>query len=162
MFRFLAPWPTIYRALQSSQVPARPPRRARHHTLSIPDPGTNWKSVRFPPSFPVTSLADSGSGTLRAAITQADSRPVRQKIRHQHCDTRHDHPGKCPAGPEQSQYRPPTVWGRGPRPCNGTPASYSFRVFKVVAGETVCISGLTIAGGNAGTGNGGGIDNFGR
>ena len=35
------------------------------------------------------------------------------------------------------------------------------RVFKVEAGETVTISGLTIAGGNAGTGNGGGIDNFG-
>src|SRR5262249_60149734 len=35
------------------------------------------------------------------------------------------------------------------------------RVFKVEAGETVSISGLTIAGGNAGTGFGGGIDNFG-
>src|SRR5262249_53683307 len=35
------------------------------------------------------------------------------------------------------------------------------RVFKVEAGETVSISGLTIAGGNTGAGNGGGIDNFG-
>jgi hypothetical protein len=35
------------------------------------------------------------------------------------------------------------------------------RVFTVEAGETMSISGLTIAGGNAGTGNGGGIDNFG-
>src|SRR5262249_13865486 len=35
------------------------------------------------------------------------------------------------------------------------------RVFKVEAGETVSISGLMIAGGNAGAGNGGGIDNFG-
>src|SRR5262249_56919989 len=35
------------------------------------------------------------------------------------------------------------------------------RVFKVEASEEVKISGLTIAGGNAGTENGGGIDNFG-
>ncbi|HVK16013.1 MAG TPA: hypothetical protein VM533_03630, partial [Fimbriiglobus sp.] len=35
------------------------------------------------------------------------------------------------------------------------------RVFQVEAGDSVRLSGLTIAGGNAGLGNGGGIDNFG-
>src|SRR5262249_55466539 len=40
--------------------------------------------------------------------------------------------------------------------------SHLSRVFKVEAGETVSISGLTIAEGNAGNAaNGGGIDNFG-
>src|SRR5437763_1097012 len=39
--------------------------------------------------------------------------------------------------------------------------NHTSRVFKVEAGEDVRLSGLTIAGGNAGTGFGGGIDNFG-
>src|SRR5262249_3765835 len=35
------------------------------------------------------------------------------------------------------------------------------RIFQVESGETVRLSGLTVAGGKAGSGNGGGIDNFG-
>jgi hypothetical protein len=43
-------------------------------------------------------------------------------------------------------------------PRSGDTAS---RIIQVESGETVRISGLTIAGGNAGSENGGGIDNFG-
>ena len=41
------------------------------------------------------------------------------------------------------------------------PAASPFRIFTVDRGETVNISGLTIAGGNAASGTGGGLDNFG-
>jgi hypothetical protein len=55
---------------------------------------------------------------------------------------------------------------RGVGPIKSTiecdPAASPFRIFTVDQGQTVTIAGLTIAGGDAGTGNGGGLDNFGK
>src|SRR5262249_23493134 len=109
-----------------------------------------------PSTFHVTTLADSGAGSLRAAVARANA-----------------HPGAAPLG--FASQLPGTIaltggelditgdlaiTGPGAAKLTVSGSNLS-RVFQVEAGETVSISGLTIAGGNAGTGNGGGIDNFG-
>ena len=162
MFRFLAPWPTIYRALQSSRVPARPPRRSRHHTrryLTL-----ERMEERSVPShlvtLEVTSLADSGVGTLRQAITTADAGATTNSY-----DIDIETPGTITLEsvlPDLSRNITITGLGAGKSTVQRySAASSSFRIFTVDAGETVSISGLTIKGGNAGSGDGGGLDNFG-
>ena len=73
MFRSMDSWPAVFRALRSSQIHARPLRRARYHTLRyLPLEQLEERSVPSVVTIPVSSLADSGGDTLREAITTAD------------------------------------------------------------------------------------------
>ena len=73
MFRSFRSRPAVFRVLRSSLVPARPPRRARHHTFRcLPLEQLEERSVPSVVTLPASSLADSGGGTLREAITTAD------------------------------------------------------------------------------------------
>jgi len=158
MFRFLGPWPTIYRALQSSQVPARPPRRSRHHTrryLTL----ERMEERSVPSILAVTSLADSGVGTLRQAITTADAGATNNSY-----DIDIETPGTITLKtvlPDLSRNITITGLGAGKSTVQRDFAASPFRIFTVDKGETVSISDLTIKGGNAGSGDGGGLDNFG-
>ena len=74
MFRTLRRWPAVFRVPRSSQIHARPPRRARHHTFRcLPLEQLEERSVPSVMTFTVSSPADSGGGTLRDAITMADA-----------------------------------------------------------------------------------------
>jgi len=108
----------------------------------------------------VRSLANSGGGTLRQAITKADHAAAGKSyiiniVR----------PGTITlktALPDLK--RNITINGLGASNTtvrrDSRPATPSFRVFTVDAGKTVRISGLTIAGGKASS-TGGGLDNSG-
>ena len=72
MFRTLRRWPAVFRALRSSQIHARPPRRARHHTLRyLPLEQLEGRLVLS--AFHVSTLADGGPGSLRDAVAQANA-----------------------------------------------------------------------------------------
>ena len=74
MFRSMSPRPAVFRVLRSSPVPARPPRRVRHHTLRcLPLEQLENRSMLSVIPITVTSVDDSGPGTLRQAITTADA-----------------------------------------------------------------------------------------
>jgi hypothetical protein len=160
MFHALCRWPAIVRALRSSQVRARLARRTRRR------PGPRWipldqleaRAVPAVVTFNVTSLADSGPGTLRDAIAQADGGAASNKyvinIEKTGTITLES------ALPDLS--RNITIKGLGSS--NSTvqrdTSAPGFGIFKVDAGETVSLSGLTIARGDT-NGNGGGVHNFG-
>ena len=161
MFRSMDSWPAVFRMLRSSPVPARPPRRARHHTFRcLPLEQLEERSVPSVVTIPVSSLADSGGGTLREAITTAD-----QELPVTVMTSTSMAPGTITLEsvlPDLSRNITITGLGAGTSTVQrDSAASSSFRIFTVDAGETVNISGLTIAGGNAGSGSGGGLDNFG-
>jgi hypothetical protein len=160
MFLTLCRWPAIVRALRSSAVRARHARRARHR------PGLRWSPLeqlegRVVPAvvtLNVTSLADSGPGTLRGAIMQADGGAASNSyvinIEKAGTITLES------ALPDLS--RDITIKGLGPShsTVQRDASAARFGIFTVDAGETVSLSGLTIAGGDS-SGNGGGVDNFG-
>src|SRR5262249_44272180 len=104
----------------------------------------------------VTTLADGGPGSLRDAVAQANA--------HTGADVVVFDDGLTGTialtGGELDLTDDVKINGPGADKLTVSGGNLS-RVFKVEAGETVSISGLTIAGGNAGTGNGGGVDNFG-
>src|SRR5262249_42704880 len=112
----------------------------------------------------VTSLADSGPGTLRAAITQADMDNPETTL-----DTITFAPSVrgtitlLSALPDLSHTL--TIDGPGPSAltvARSFDANDFFRIFTVPAGADVTISGLTISGGDlVGDGDGGGIYNAG-
>ena len=160
MFRSSARWPVDFRVLRSSQVHARPPRRARHHTFRcLPLEQLEERSVPSVVTFTVRSLADSGGGTLREAITTADTGAATNSYVINIVT-----PGTITlesALPDLS--RNITITGLGASNSTVQRDSFApgFRIFTVDAGETVNISGLTIARGNAGNGSGGGLDNSG-
>src|SRR5262245_64772589 len=109
-----------------------------------------------PSTFHVTTLADGGAGSLRAAVAGANAHAGADAIVFQ--------PGLTGTialtGGELDITDAVKINGPGADKLTVSGGNLS-RVFTVEAGETVSISGLTIAGGNAGDGNGGGIDNFG-
>src|SRR5262245_53815679 len=109
-----------------------------------------------PSTFHVTTLADSGAGSLRAAVARANARPGADTIDFQ--------PGLTGTialtGGQLDLTDDVKITGPGADKLTVSGSNVS-RVFKVEAGEAVSISGLTIAAGNAGIFNGGGIDNFG-
>jgi hypothetical protein len=107
-------------------------------------------------AFHVTTLADGGTGSLRVAVARANA--------HAGADTIDFQPGLAGTialtGGQLDVTDDLAITGPGAERLTASGGNAS-RVFQVESGETVFISGLTIAGGNAGGGNGGGIDNFG-
>ena len=109
-----------------------------------------------PTVFHVTTLTDGVDGSLRDAVTRANA--------HAGADTvvfASELAGTIAlTGGELDITDDLAVNGPGAARLTVSGNNTS-RVFKVEAGETVRLSGLTIAGGNAGLGFGGGIYNFG-
>src|SRR5262249_12738960 len=120
-------------------------------------PGLEALGERIVPStFHVTTLADGGGGSLRAAVARATAHPGADTIVFDSGVT-----GTIAlTGGELDVTGDLTITGPGADKLTVSGSNLS-RVFQVEAGEEVSLSGLTIAGGSAGTGNGGGIDNFG-
>ena len=110
-----------------------------------------------PSTFQVTTLADAGPGSLRAAVAGANA--------HAGADTIDFQPGLTGTialtGGQLDLTDDVKINGPGADKLTVSGGNAS-RVFKVEAGETVEISGLTIAGGSAGTGFGGGMTTSGR
>ena len=162
MSRPLFHWPAIFRALRSSQVPARPRRRARRRFSPQCLPREQLEGRAVPAVIPltVTSLADTGAGTLRSAITTANSGPasniyVIDIVKAGMINL-------ASALPDLS--RNITILGLGASTSTvqrGPGLSTPFRIFTIDRGDTASLTGLTIANGNAGRGDGGGLENFG-
>jgi hypothetical protein len=115
-----------------------------------------------PATIPVTSLADAGPGTLRAAIEQANLDPAPDTITFD--PSVRGTITLTSALPDLSTAI--TIDGPGPQALTvarpyGPGALPLFRIFTVPAGAVVTISGLTISGGGDGGGLGGGIENAG-
>src|SRR5262249_32765221 len=120
-------------------------------------PALEWLSDRIVPSaFHVTTLADGGPGSLRATLAQANT--------HAGADIIVFQPGLTGTialtGGQLDVTDDLKINGPGADPLTVS-GNHLSRVFTVESGLTVSLSGLTIAGGNAGTSNGGGLDNFG-
>jgi hypothetical protein len=114
-----------------------------------------------PAVIPVMSLADSGPGTLRAAITQSDQDTTPDTITFEPGVT-----GTIPlvsALPDLSHTL--TIDGPGRSMLtvarSAAPGTPDFRIFTVPTGADVTISGLTVSGGSVFGGDGGGISNAG-
>ena len=73
MFRSLRHLPAVFRALRSSQVQARPPRRSRRRPTRRCLPLEQLEGRLVLTAFHVTTLADGVAGSLRDAITQANT-----------------------------------------------------------------------------------------
>src|SRR5262249_26381357 len=100
------------------------------------------------------TVAAAGAGSLRAAVAQANAHPGGDTIAFDDGLT-----GTIAlTGGELDLTDDVKINGPGADKLTVSGSNLS-RVFKVEAGEEVSLSGLTIAGGNAGAG--GGIDNFG-
>ena len=147
--------------LRSSQVYARPPRRSRRRfsPQGLPQEQLEERAVPAVVTLTVGSLADSGAGTLRQAITTADQGAASNSYVINIVT-----PGTVTLEsvlPDLSRNITINGLGASTSTVQRDLSASSFRIFKVDAGETVDISGLTIARGNAGNGSGGGLDNFG-
>src|SRR5262249_55695167 len=73
MSRPLRHWSAAFRALRSSQVPARPPRRARRRARPHWLPLEQLEDRMVMTTFNVLNPADSGPGSLRQAILDANT-----------------------------------------------------------------------------------------
>src|SRR5262245_26013114 len=153
MFRPLRHWPAAFHEFRSSQ--AGPPRRPRRPARRCP-PLEQLEGRLVLSAYHVSTLADAGPGSLRDAVARANT--------HGGVDIIDFQPGLTGtialAGGELDITDDVKINGPGADQLTVSGSNLS-RVFKVEPGETVSISGLTIAGGNAGTGRGGGIDNSG-
>src|SRR5262249_9197154 len=119
--------------------------------------GLESLDARLVPSvFHVTTLADVVAGSLRGAVTQANDHPGADVITFQSglTGTIALTGGEIDISDDVKINGP----GADKLTVSGNNAS---RIFQVEFGASVNLTGLTIAGGNAGSGNGGGIDNFG-
>jgi hypothetical protein len=140
MFRSMSSRPAVFRVLRSSLVPARPPRRARHHTFRcLPLEQLEERSVPSVVTFTVSSLADSGGGTLREAITMADQATASNSYVINIVT-----PGTITLEsvlPDLSRNITITGLGAGTSTVQRDSSAPGFRIFTVDAGETVNISG---------------------
>ena len=155
MFRSLHHWPAVFRALRSSQGHARSPRRARQRPILRCLPLEQLEDRLVLTAYHVTTLTDGVAGSLRDAITQANTHAGADSINFQVTGTILLNGTELPTITQDL-----TITGPGADKLTVSGNNTS-RIFTVDAGETVKISGLTIAGGNAGNENGGGLDNFG-
>src|SRR5262249_40137597 len=107
-----------------------------------------------PSTFHVTTLADGGDGSLRAAVGQANAHPASDTVVFDDGLT-----GTIALTSGEIDITDDLkVSGPGADRLTVSGSNLS-RVFQVEAGEEMSISGLTIAGGNAADGFGSGIDN---
>src|SRR5262249_34189452 len=142
--------------LRPSQSQAGPSRRPRNRPARRCLPLEQLEGRLVLSAFHVTNLADGGPGSLRDAVARANAHTGADVIAF---NDRLTGPLALTAA-ELDITDAVKINGPGADKLTVSGGNLS-RVFKVEAGETVSISGLTIAGGNAGDGNGGGIDNFG-
>ncbi len=137
--------------------PCSPPAEGPLPHPSIPAPGTTGRAAWSCRRSHVSTLADGGPGSLRDAVAQANA--TRRRRHH-----RFFQPGQTGTialtGGELDLADDLAITGPGADKLTVSGSNLS-RVFKVESGKTVNISGLTIKGGNPGSGYGGGIDNFG-
>src|SRR5262249_12648405 len=73
LFRPLRPWPAAFRAPRSSQSQTGPPRRPRRHPARRCLPLEQLEGRLVLSAFHVSTLADAGPGSLRAAVAQANA-----------------------------------------------------------------------------------------
>jgi predicted outer membrane repeat protein len=157
MLRFVRSWSAISRSLPQFAPARRPHARQRPMLECLED-----RALLSTIPITVSSLADSGGGTLRSAIAAADMGSTNNYVINI----------KTPGTITLESALPDlgnniTILGLGA--CTSTvqrdtSLSTPFRIFTVDAGETVKISGLTIAGGTLSPfprENGAGIDNSG-
>lgn len=140
--------------------PSPRPRRDRSGRSRLHPRFERLEDRAVPAVIPVSSLADSGPGTLRAAITEADADTTPDTITFTPSVT-----GTITlstALPDLSAAI--TIAGPGASVLtvarSSAPGTSEFRIFTVPAGAEVTISGLTISGGASGD-RGGGISNAG-
>jgi len=166
MLRFVRSWSAISRS-QPQFAPAQRPHARRWLSLERLEDRTVLSTI----SLAVTSLADSGAGTLRSAIVQADSgSKANAYVINFNLASTYGFGGPIllnsalPSLNNNITINGPGVSSLGYelidvfQSFNGAPSS---SVFVVDSGATVTISGITIQGGYS-PGNGGGIDNFGN
>jgi hypothetical protein len=72
MFGSLRRWPAAFRALRSSRIQAGSPRPRRHPARRCP-PLEQPEGRLVLSALHVSTLADGGAGSLRAAVTQANA-----------------------------------------------------------------------------------------
>ena len=163
MLRFVRSWSAISRSLPQF-APARRPHARRRPSLERLEDRTVLSTI----SLPVTTLLDDptvpipGQTTLRDAINTADGGATTN----QYVITfKQGLTGTIDLTTSALPDLHNNIVIKGPGAKNLTvqrdSSAPDFSVFTVDKGETVHISGITISGGNAGVGNGGGINNSG-
>src|SRR5215470_11221061 len=147
MFRPLRHWPAAFHEFRSSQ--SGPPRRPRRRPARRCLPLEQLEGRLVLSAFHVTTLADGGAGSLRDAVARANAQAGADVIVFQEGLT-----GTIAlTGGQLDLTDDLTINGPGADKLTVSGGNAS-RVFPVEAGETVSLSGLTIIGGKAGSGNG--------
>jgi|GEM_PF-3161236 len=150
-------WSAISRSLPQF-APARRPHARRRPMLECLEKRSLLSTI----SLPVTSLADSGAGTLRAAITQANSSTATNKyVIPIKVDGMIDLLSPLPNLANNITIKGP---GASNLTIHGLNNAIGFSIFTVNSGQTVKISGIAIQGGINDISyptDGGGIDNTG-
>ena len=145
MSRFVRSWTAISRSL-SQFAPARCPHARRRLTLERLEDRTVLSTISFI-SLPVTSLADTGVGTLRAAITTADQGAASNSYVIKFSVT-------LPATIDLKSALPDlanNIVIKGPGAANlAIQGNNTFGILTVNSGETVTICGVTIEDGGSG------------
>jgi len=154
MFGSLRRWPAAFRTPRFSQ--AGSPRQSRRRPARRCLPLEQLEGRLVLSAYHVSTLADGGAGSLRDAVARANAHAGADVIVFDDGLT-----GTIAlTGGQLDLTDDVKINGPGADKLTVSGGNAS-RVFKVEAGETVEISGVTLAGGNAVRGNGGGIDNFG-
>jgi len=155
MARPLYDWLPIFRALRSSPLDVRPPLRARQR-FCPPCLSRAQLEARLVLSG-VTTIDVNSAATLATAITTANNDSSNSYVIATSGTITLES-----ALPDLSGEITIRGQGAGTSTVERDPsASSAFGIFTVAQGANVTLSGLTIEGGDAGSGDGGGVDNLG-